>query len=168
MGVSLHEATVAGFQRQLAGLTTILEKGRAHGLDVEQVVETRLADDMLPFRFQVLSAAHHSWGAVQAARTGSFAPPQMNGESYADLQAVVAEASAGLAGVTPEEVEGFVGKDLVFNIRQRSLPFKAETFLLTFSLPNFHFHTSMTYAILRQAGTPLGKIDYLGRLHAQA
>ena len=64
----------------------------------------------------------------------------------------------------PEEVNALEGKDVIFSVRDMKLPFKAEGFLMTFSMPNFHFHATTAYDILRSKGVPLGKRDFLGKM----
>ncbi len=73
-----------------------------------------------------------------------------------------------LKSFTPGEDNGWAGKDLDFQIGPRRLAFTAETFFLSFSLPNFHFHAATAYAILRTRGVPIGKRDYEGRLRTGA
>ncbi len=168
MTISLYDATVATFQRNLEAASKFLEKGRAHceanGIDLGEVVEMRLYPDMAPFRFQVVSFVHHSLGALNAVRAGLFQPPQTAQEGYEDLQQMVAEACAGLGELTPDAVDTSVGKTLIFEMRNVRLQFTVENFLLAFSLPNFFFHATTAYDMLRMRGVPLGKVDFLGTL----
>ena len=85
-------------------------------------------------------------------------------ESHRGLQKLVADARAGLEAMKPTEVNALEGKDVSFQFRDTKLPFVAEAFLLSFSLPNFHFHATTAYDILRSKGVPVGKRDYMGRL----
>ena len=80
------------------------------------------------------------------------------------LQALVAEAKETLASYDRATVEGFEGKAMVFKLGGNELPFLAENFLMSFSLPNFFFHATTTYDILRMKGVPLGKRDFLGQM----
>ena len=167
--ISLYDATVRSFIQTVGAVSAFLDKGAAHfqaaGQDPDAIVETRLHPDMLPFRFQLVSVAHHSRGAVEGAKAGVFRPPGSVGElGYAAMQAHVAEALAALKAVTPDEVNALEGKDVAFQLGERSLPFTADGFLLTFSMPNLHFHATTAYDILRQAGVPLGKRDYMGAM----
>ena len=168
MGFSLYDATVANYLQILGAAAGFLEKGLTHfkekGVDPAEVVETRLAPDMLPFRFQVVSLAHHSRGAMEAVKNGVFMPPVPKGEDYAGLQALVGEAREALAGWSPEAVDALIGREVLFKFGDRTLPFTAEGFLMSFSLPNFFFHATTAYAILRHKGAPLGKRDFMGRL----
>lgn len=169
MPVSLYDVSVAGFLQTLGAVGGFLDKGLAHcrdnGIDPQEFVETRLYPDMLPFRFQILSVAHHSVGAIEGVRNGLFLPPrEMPPLDYAGLQKIVADASETLRAVTPAEVNGWEGRDVVFQVRDTKMPFVAEGFLLSFSLPNFHFHATTAYDILRSKGVRIGKRDYMGRL----
>lgn len=169
MAISLYDCSVKSFLQVLGAVGKFLEKGRAHlveaGKDPEALVATRLHDDMLPFAFQIASVAHHSSGALEGAKAGVFHPPGPFGEpTYADLQKWVADAEAALKALTPEEVDALEGKDMVFQLGSVQMPFTVEGFLLSFSTPNLHFHATTAYDILRQAGVPLGKRDYMGAM----
>jgi uncharacterized protein len=168
MAISLYDVSVTSYLQTLQAVSGFLEKGIAHlqaeGKDPDRFVETRLFPDMLDFRFQVVSAAHHSLGAIEGAKSGVYSPPVPKGEDYAGLQQRVADAIAGLQALTREEVEALEEKDMAFVMGERRLPFTVEKFILSFSLPNFHFHATTAYDILRSHGVPLGKRDYIGRL----
>ena len=120
---------------------------------------------MFPFRFQVISVAHHSRGAIEGAKAGVCRPPPSLELNYTGLQRLVVEAQAALMALTAEEVNALEGRDMVFELGERKLPFPdVESFLMSFSLPNFYFHAATAYDILRQAGVPLGKRDFLGQM----
>ena len=133
MAITLYDATVPNFLQVLAGVRGVLDKGLAHakatGVDPESLVETRLCGDMHPLRFQVVSVVHHSKGALEGVERGTFSPPQVAGEDYAALQAMVAEAEAAVGRYTPEQVNKLEGRDLNFVLGERSLPFVVEDFL---------------------------------------
>lgn len=169
MAISLYDCSVKSFLQVVGAVGGFLEKGRAHlvaaGRDPEAIVATRLHEDMLPFAFQIASVAHHSLGALEGAKAGVFHPPGASSSpTYADLQKWVADAEAGLKALSPDEVNALEGKDVIFQLGSMQLPFTAEGFLLSFSTPNLHFHATTAYDILRQAGVPLGKRDYMGGL----
>jgi hypothetical protein len=169
MAFSLYDATVANYLQILGAVDGLLTKSLAHfkekGIDPAEVVEARLASDMLPFRFQVVSLTHHSRGAMEAAQNGVFVPPSGKPDlDFAALQALVKDAQSELSALTPEAVNALVGRDVTFKLGERALPFTAEGFLMSFSLPNFFFHTTTAYDILRHKGAPLGKRDFMGRL----
>jgi hypothetical protein len=129
------------------------------------MVGTRLYPDMLPLAFQVWSVKHHSLGAIEGCQAGVFNPPRtMPDLDYAGLQGVVADTRKALEGVSRADVEALEGKDVVFQIGEMKMPFTAENFLLSFSLPNFYFHATTAYDILRSQGVKLGKRDFMGRM----
>jgi hypothetical protein len=124
---------------------------------------------MLPFRFQLQSVAHHSLGAIEGAKKGLFQPPpQIPAYDYRGLQKLVADAREELRKLTPADVNALEGKDVTFELRDFKLPFTAEGFLLSFSLPNFYFHATTAYAILRMKGVPLGKRDFMGQMRLKS
>jgi uncharacterized protein len=173
MAFSLYDATVANYLQILGAVGNFLDKGLTHfgneGVDPAEIVETRLAPDMLPFRFQVVMVAHHSRGAMEAAKNGVRTPPSYRPDlNYAALRTMVTEARNELSGLTPEAVNALVGGDVTFTLRERVLQFTTEDFLMSFSLPNFYFHAATAYDILRHKGAPLGKLDYMGKLKVKS
>ena len=168
MALTLYDATVGTYKQVLGAIAGVLEKGKDHceanGIDLNDVVQTQLIEDMLPFRFQVVSVAHHSLGALKGVEAGVFGPPNMGEEDYGQLQSLVNDALAGLDEYSEEKVNGFTGQDMAFKMGSMTMPFVAEDFLLTFSLPNFYFHATTTYDMIRMKGTKIGKGDFLGRM----
>jgi uncharacterized protein len=169
MAISLYDLSVASYLQTLGGVAGVLERGHAHftknNIEPNDLVETRLVADMLPLKFQILSVAAHSLGAIEAVKKGVFSPPSSMPElDYKGLQKVVSDTRDGLAKLTPEEVNALEGRDMVFQMREMKLPFTAEGFLMSFSLPNFYFHAATAYDILRLKGVPLGKRDFLGSM----
>jgi hypothetical protein len=169
MAFSLYSAVVPSCLQILESLSGLLDKAESFCAEKRiapgQIIEARLADDMHPFAYQVKSAAVHSLGAIEGVRRGVFSPDQTEPpNSFAALKARIAEARMGLQGVAASEVDGFVGRDMRFSFGERHVDFKAEEFLLTFSQPNFYFHATTAYDILRWKGVPIGKRDFLGRL----
>jgi hypothetical protein len=169
MAFSLYDATVANYLQILGAVGGFLEKSLLHfkekGIDPTEIVETRLSSDMLPLRFQIVSVAHHSRGAMDAAKNGVFTPSSGKPDlDYAALQALITEAQNELSALTPEAVNALVGGDVTFKLGDRALPFTTEKFLMSFSLPNFFFHATTAYDILRHKGAPLGKRDFMGKM----
>ncbi len=172
MSLSLYDVSITNYLQTLGAVAHILEKGAAHasaqGRDPDELARLRLRDDMADFSFQIISVWHHSLGAIRGVREGLFQPPPKLGElGYAELQGLVAEASAELAAVQADELNAMADKPLLFRAGQMEVPFTATNFILSFSLPNFYFHATTAYDILRIEGTPLGKMDYLGALRVQ-
>lgn len=132
------------------------------------LIEARLARDMLPFAYQVKSTAVHSIGAIEGVRQGSFAPDRTQPPaSFEGLRARVAETIASLEAIDAEEVESFVGRDMRFTFGDQHIDFLAEDFLLSFAQPNFYFHATTAYDILRMKGLEIGKRDFNGRVRKQ-
>ena len=169
MPVSLHTVSVGTFLQILPAVAGLIDKAEAHcragdGSD-EGLTSACLADDMWGFAKQIPSVVAPSEGAIKGLRAGVFSP-DLSGPptSFADLRSAVTGATAFLQTVEPAEIDGMIGRDMRFEFGERVMPFTAEDFVLTFSLPNFYFHASMAYGILRNQGVPVGKMDFLGRL----
>lgn len=172
MAISLFDATVRSWLQGLNAARGFLDKGLAHcregGLDPGELLGTRLWPDMLPLRFQIHSVVHHSVGAIEGASHGVFRPPtDLPDLDYAGMQAKVGAAIAALDALGPAEVDALGGRDMVFEIRGRQMAFRVEDFLLSFSMPNFWFHATTAYDILRHKGVPIGKRDFLGTLRTK-
>ena len=173
MTLSLYDTAVGSYLQVLGGVSNVLAKGEEYasdaGLDLQDIVRYRLRDDMAPFSFQVISVCHHSLGAVRGLEAGLFQPPpKMSGMDYGKLRALVADTIVGLEAVGREDMDALSGKPMVFRMGSTEVPFTTDNFVLSFSLPNFYFHATTTYAILRANGVPLGKLDFLGGLRVGA
>jgi hypothetical protein len=173
MAISLYDATVASYLQTLGAVSGILDRGLAHcaetGADPAALVATRLHDDMLPLAFQIWSVEHHSLGAIEGCKAGVFGPPSaMPPLDYAGLQKVVADSREALEKLTPGEVDALEGRDVVFQIGENRMPFTAEGFLFSFSMPNFYFHATTAYDILRSKGVKLGKRNFMGKMRMKA
>jgi hypothetical protein len=169
MSISLYDATVASYDQILGAVSGFLDRGLSHSqennADPAELVAARLFDNMLPLSFQIVSVNHHSIGAIEGCKAGKFGPPnQAMPADYAAMQKLVADTREALKSVTPADVEALEGKDVTFAIGEFKIPFTAEKFLLSFSLPNFYFHAATAYDILRSRGVPLGKRDFMGAL----
>ncbi len=173
MAISFYDLSVPTFLQTLSAIGGFLDRAARHCAEIsanpDDFVHARLFDDMAPFHFQIEAAWHHAVYGLQAAKTGVFAPPALVGPvPFADLQAMIGKAERSLQALTPEEVNGWAGRNLDLQIGPRRLAFTSETLILSFSLPNFHFHAVTAYDILRSRGAPLGKRDYEGRLRTRA
>jgi hypothetical protein len=170
MATSLYDLSVTNYLQILDAMSGFMGKAKAHfeenKVDLAEVVETRLFADMFPFRFQVQQVAFHSIGTVEALKVGSLAinPGERPQQDYAGLQALIADAAASLREIDPAELNAREGAEFVFEARGNKRHFTSEDFVMSFSLPNFHFHATTAYDILRVAGAPLGKMDYMGAL----
>ena len=172
MTTSLYELSVPTFLQTVNAVAGFLDRAASHCAetcaDPDDLVSARLFEDMAPFHFQIECVAHHSVWGLEAMKTGVFAPPDLVGSvPFAELRAMICRAEVALRALTPDEVNGWSGRDLDLLIGPRRLAFTSETFFLSFSLPHFHFHAVTAYDILRTRGVPLGKRDYEGRLRTR-
>ena len=172
MPTSLYDLSVPTFLQTVRAIGGFLGRAADHfaetGVDADAFVHTRLFDDMAPFHFQIEAAWHHAVWGVEALKTGAFTPPALLGPvPFAELQAMMVRAETALEAFRRDEVDGWAGKGLDLQIGPRRLAFTSETFILSFSLPNFHFHAVTAYDILRSHGVPIGKRDYEGQLRTR-
>lgn len=173
MTTSLYDLSVPTFLQTVRAIGAFLDRTMRHcadtGADADAFVNERLYPDMAPLHFQIEAAWHHAVWGLEAARTGAFTPPGLVGPvPFAELRAMMSRAEAALQALAPDEVNGWAGRPLDLQIGPRRLAFTPETLILSFSLPNFHFHAVTAYDILRSRGVPLGKRDYEGQLRTRA
>ena len=173
MSLPFYDVSVATHLQTLGGVANVLEKGEAfaaeNDIDLDELVRYRFRDDMAPFSFQVISVWHHSMGAMKAFQSGLFEPPpKMSDMTWEKTKALIPEAIEYLSSLDRDMVNELSGKDMVFRIGGRDLPFKNNDFLMSFSLPNFFFHSTTTYMVMRMQGVPLGKMDYIGQMRMNA
>lgn len=173
MPISLYDATISSFLQMLGTMSSLLEKAEAfcaeRGIAGDEIMQSRLADDMLPFGYQVKSTTVHSLGAIEGVRRGLFSPDRTPPPGdLTGLGEQVARTTAGLRAIDPAEMESLIGRDMRFEIGDRRLEFLAEDFLLSFAQPNFYFHAATAYDILRQQGVLIGKRDFLGKIRLKA
>ena len=166
MTMSMSTASLPVFQSMLGNLSHILEKGAAFAesrkFDPANLLQYRLAPDMLTFTRQVLIACDAAKNGV-ARISGVEAPKFDDNEStFAELQARIKKTQAYLATVPASSLDGTEDKDITFPVgRDATRTMKAEAYLKHWALPNFFFHITTAYAILRHNGGELGKADYL-------
>jgi uncharacterized protein len=167
MSISMYQASVPVFQRQLGNLDLILDKAAAWAesrkIDGSVLVSARLAPDMFTLARQVQIATDHAKGAP--ARLAAVAPPKFedNEASFADLKARIAKTLSFIGSLSAAQIDGSEDRDITLSAGPRELHFKGLAYLVGFAMPNFYFHYSMTYAILRHNGVDVGKTDFLGR-----
>lgn len=171
MSFTLYDICIPSFIQTLDSTINVLDKGKAfaeaQGMDLEELTKISLRDDMLPLTFQVISVAHHSLGAVNGIKAGEFAPPpKMPGIDYLGLQNLLIDAKEQIASLSADEINALTGNPLTFKLGSREIPFIVENFIQGFSLPNFYFHATTTYDLLRMQGVDLGKKDFLGDMRA--
>lgn len=169
MSNSLHDISIGSFTQILSGMSRVLNKGAEfatdNDLNADDFVGMSLHTDMLPFLFQVNCARMHTVDALAALESGVFTPPKSTTpRDYKGLQTMLTETIEELKQVSPEKINAYQGKPMLFKMGEMEIPFTAENFILSFSLPNLNFHATTAYDILRAQGVPLGKADYLGKM----
>ena len=169
MTLSMHAASAPLFSRALKNMLTWLDKAEEHAkarqFDVENFLGLRLAPDMLPLSRQIQIATDGAKNCV--ARLAGTEPPKWADDEATldDLRARLRKAIDYVESVPASEVDGSEQREIVMPAGpDHTLRFEGQPFLTGFSIPNFYFHVSMTYALLRQGGVELGKMDYLGPL----
>jgi hypothetical protein len=167
MSFSLYDAVIPSNLQILGALDGVMEKARLfceeRGLPQAELIDARLAPDMLPLGYQIKSCAVHSIGGIEGARAGSFSPDRSVWPTDFDgLRALLRRAHADLSALDRATVDELIQADTHFAIGETRLPFTGANFLLSFSQPNFYFHATTAYAILRARGVNLGKRDFLG------
>lgn len=173
MPLTLYAATIPSYLQILGSVERLVGKAEAYcdekGWSPEALIDARLADDMQPFAYQVKSTAVHSIGAIEGVRRGGFSPDSSPlSTTFEALRQRVGEAIANLQAIEPDEVESFIGRDIRFTFGESHIDFLAEDFLLSFSQPNFYFHATTAYDILRMKGVQIGKRDFNGRVRKKA
>lgn len=165
MPISIYDASVPVFIRNLENLSAILKAGEAYarekGVDL---VEARLIEDMDPLRSQIQRASDSAKGAG-ARLTGTEIPGFPDEEkTFPDLQERIAKTVAYLKGLDPKAFEGGETRTVTLNTRRIAYEMPGQEYFLRFALPNFYFHVTTAYAILRSRGVQIGKMDYIGDL----
>lgn len=167
MSLSMHSASVPVFVRMLNNMLTWLDKAEAHAkarnFDPNQFLAMRLAPDMLPFPRQIQITSDAVKTCV--ARLAGLEPPKWEDKesSLDELRARIRKTIDYAQSVPAAKIDGSEAREIQVPLGPgRTLTFPGEVFLKHLSLPNFFFHVTMTYALLRQGGVDLGKMDYLG------
>ncbi|AQR75754.1 DUF1993 family protein [Sphingomonas sp. LM7] len=166
MATELYDLTVPAFLRGFKAMAAFLEKARAHadakGIPHVDLLTARLYEDMATLTSQVQRASDAAKFAG-ARLAGIEAPAIPDTEaSFNELKARIAATVAFLESIPRDAIDGREDADVELKTPSRSFQFKGRGYLLGFALPNFYFHLTTAYGILRHNGVPLGKMDYLG------
>lgn len=168
--LSLYDITVPNYIRMLNASIKVMNKGEVflveNSISLEEIINMRLAEDMLPLHWQINIATHNAVGSINAFFSGEFRPPQSNleGLDYQALKEHIASSVDILKTFDKGEVDSRFGQPLVFKLSDREVPFTTENFAMSFASPNVYFHTTTLYDMLRIKGTQLSKRDYLGQM----
>lgn len=167
MATSLYDLIVPVYIRSLTNLSAILGKGAAFaaekGLDPADLLSTRLIDDMAALPAQVQRATDTAKGTM--VRVGGVANVvfEDNEETFEALQERIGRTVAFIRAVPREALDGKEEASVTLTLGDgRNIPFTGQSYALGFAIPNFFFHVTMAYALLRHRGVPVGKLDYLG------
>lgn len=166
MAISMYQASIPQLTKMLTNLSNILKKGEefasAKSIEAAALVEGRLAPDMFPLSKQVQVACDQVKNGM--ARLAGVEPPKFedNETTFAQLQDRIAKTISFANSLKPEQIDGTEAKEIKFSIKEWSFEFVGEQYLLTWIIPNFYFHVTTAYDILRHQGVEIGKSDYLG------
>lgn len=128
------------------------------------MLNERIIDDMRPLSYQLKSVVSHSIKAIHALAQGEFSPDGSAApQSFAEARSMLRDALNQLSALSAEAVNKHTGSAMVFRDGEYRVDFTAETFLMTFTLPNFYFHATTAYNILRMKGLEIGKADFTKR-----
>jgi hypothetical protein len=168
MSLSMYQASIPAFVQMLNNLSAILDKAEAHAanskIDPEVLLNYRLAPDMLPFVRQIQIAADLAKGA--AARLAGVEVPKHDDieKTFADLKARLAKTAAFVQSFKPIEIDGSEDREINLTLGEHTMSFKGQPYLVHFVMPNFYFHCTTAYDILRHCGVELGKRDFIGTI----
>ena len=167
MTISMYQASVPRFVNILGNLSNILDKAQVHvdakKLDTATLTTYRLFPDMLPMTAQVQIASDAAKGVVARLAGAEIPVYEDNEKTLADLKARIAKTIAFIQTLTPGQIDGTEDKEIVIKRGDKETRYKGMQFLLGHALPNFYFHVTTTYNILRHNGIEIGKRDYLGK-----
>lgn len=166
MSISMYQASVPVYTQFLTALSNILKKAEAFAeakkIEPSVLITARLAPDMFALARQVQIATDHVKGSL-ARLSGADVPSFPDTETtFAELQARIQKTLDYARTFKPAQIDGTEEKEIVLTFGTEKIPFKGLTYLTNFALPNFYFHTSMAYAILRHNGVEIGKRDFMG------
>ena len=166
MTISMYQASAPRFASMLRNLSALIEKADAHcaakKIDPAALASFRLYPDMFPFTRQVQIACDTAKGAV--ARLAGMEPPKHEDteQSFADLQARIAKTLDFVESVKADKIDGSETREVVLKMRAGELRLKGLDYLLSHAYPNFYFHVTTAYNILRHNGVEIGKRDFVG------
>lgn len=167
MTVSLHSVATLSILPRFKGLKLALEQAESHcterKIDPSVLINARLFPDMAPLKSQVQLASDHAKGAFY--RTAGLENPSLadTEQTFAELHARIDKTIDLINAVAAEQMNGREAEQVEVKLRTGAMQFSAHDYLLGFALPNFYFHVTTAYDILRHNGLPLGKSLYMGR-----
>ena len=168
MTISMYQISAPVFTKMLGALSNVLDKGAAFAvakkIDPAVLMASRLAPDMFPLTRQVQIATDHAKGAC-ARLAGVDVPSYADTEAtFPELQQRVAKTLEFIKALKPEQFDGSADRDVTLTLGGQKFTWKGSVYLQNFALPNFFFHATTTYNILRHNGVDVGKRDFLGSM----
>lgn len=166
MSISVYDVTVPVFTRMLTNLLAVMDKAEANAaerkFDTLVFADMRLSPDMIPFRGQIMIATDHVKGCVSRL-AGRDVPSWPDTEkSFDELRARIRKALDLLATITPQDLEGSESREITLKLGGHDVTMTGLAYVTERAMPNFFFHVTTAYAILRHGGVPVGKRDYIG------
>jgi len=167
MSISMYQASVPQLKKMLGNLLSILKTAQTYSthkkVDDKVVLESRLFLDMFTLTKQVQIACDQAKNGL--ARLAGVEPPKMDDQesTFTQLQERVTKTIEFLDTLTPEQLDGSAKKEIKFSIGEWKFEFIGDQYLFTWIIPNFYFHLTTAYNILRHNGVEIGKTDYLGK-----
>ena len=166
MTISMYQASAPRFVNILTNLSAILDKAQAHvearKIDPAALTSYRLFPDMLPMTRQVQIACDGAKAAVARLAGVDIPKHEDTEQTLAELKARIAKTIEFVRSIKPAQLDGTEDKDITITVGGKDTTLKGMQFLLGRALPNFYFHVTTTYSILRHNGVEIGKRDYLG------
>ena len=168
MSLSMYQASVPAFVAMLNNLDAMLEKAeifaKERKIEESILLSWRLAPDMFAFTRQIQLATDFAKGTT-ARLAGVDVPKYADDETnFAGLRQRIAKTVTFVESFRPTDIDGSEGRDITLTAGSRELQFKGEPYLLNFALPNFYFHVTTAYDLLRACGVGIGKMDYIGAI----
>ena len=166
MAFSIYDASIPPMIRMFENLSKIIDKAvaqaKSEDKDLNSLLDARLAPDMHPFTRQVQIASDSAKGC--AARLAGIEAPSMadTETTFPEIQARIIKTVDFLKSLKREQIEGAEDRTIVLKFPQGEMKFSGRDFLTGFALPNFYFHVTTAYDLLRHKGITIGKMDYLG------
>jgi hypothetical protein len=168
MAISVYDICIPPLTRGLANLSAFLDKGAAYAesrkFDSSVLAQLRLFPDMHPLSRQVQIACDTAKGAAGRLAQVEIPKHADTEATFTDLKTRIAKTAEFLKGLTPAQMQGAESREVELKFPNGAMKFTGESYLTDFVLPNFYFHMSMVYALLRNSGVELGKGDFLGAI----
>ena len=167
MNISMYQASAPRFVNTLKNLSLLLDKAQAHAeakkIEPAALTGFRLFPDMFPLARQVQIACDTAMGAVARLAGVEIPKHEDTEQTFAELKARIAKTIEFIDSVKPAQIDGSEAKEIVMKLRSGEVKLEGLQYLMAFATPNFYFHATTVYNILRHNGVEIGKRDFLGK-----